>query len=258
MMLEAILFNVITLLNVQLVKTQNSKITTQKSQEELLNSLELEKIKRGKKLKGENEQIYVNNQNNVKNNNLDIDNELGMTSDFGNMYPNMKFYRRLSNGSDDSSETAYEENDKYAFSGNYFSNYDDHIGSNLNRKYFKKIISCTKTDLTKKDEYAILNDFLRDFKTNRPQFQPMLMNLLNENMRKMANQLIGVKRIQTCDTIENVNNQMISEPKKEQNLQNNVQVSNNEETTQTVPRRILKINRNMKTKKLQDQQMDEN
>ena len=65
MMLEAILFNVITLLNVQLVKTQNSKIITQKSQEELLNSLELEKIKRGKKLKGENEQVYVNSQNNV-------------------------------------------------------------------------------------------------------------------------------------------------------------------------------------------------
>ena len=65
MMLEAILFNVITLLNVQLVKTQNSKITTQKSQEELLNSLELEKIKRGKKLKGENEQIgaYYTTQN---------------------------------------------------------------------------------------------------------------------------------------------------------------------------------------------------
>ena len=114
--------------------------------------------------------------------------------------------------------------------------------------------------MTKKDEYAILNDFLREFKTKRPQFQPMLMNLLNENMRKMANQLIGVKRIQTCDTntTENVNNQMISEPKTEQNLQNNLQPSNNEETTQTVPRRILKINRNMKTKKLQDQQMDEN
>ena len=51
----------------------------------------------------------------VKNNNLDIDNELGMTSDFGNMYPNMKFYRRLSNGSDDSSEAAYDENDKVIF-----------------------------------------------------------------------------------------------------------------------------------------------
>ena len=64
-MLESCLFNVIRLLNIQLVKTQNFKITNQKKQEDLLNSLELEKIKRGKKLKGENEQVFVNNQNNV-------------------------------------------------------------------------------------------------------------------------------------------------------------------------------------------------
>lgn len=138
------------------------------------------------------------------------------------------------------------------------------MGSNLNKKYFKKIISSTKTDLTKKDEYAILNDFLKEFKTTRPQFQTLLMNLLNDNMREMANQLIGVKRIQTSDTNitagENIitqKNQMISEPSDQSNPQNNVQVNNNEEPAQTVPRRILKINRNMKTKKVQEHQMDE-
>lgn len=65
-MLESCLFNVIRLLNIQLAKTQNLKMYNLKKPEDLLNSLELEKIKRGKKLKGENEQAFVpNNPNNV-------------------------------------------------------------------------------------------------------------------------------------------------------------------------------------------------
>lgn len=41
--------------------------------------------------------------------------DMGQDNNFGNMYPNLKFYRRFSGESDDSQDEDYDENDRVNF-----------------------------------------------------------------------------------------------------------------------------------------------